>query len=178
MNREEHKMNWRNILSLSAITALGLALLPSNAVSQQKSLKEQLVGVWTLAANEVIAPNGTKRQDFGANPKGILILDAGGRYALVQGRPDRPKFTAGNNVRVDTPAAEFGEAARAFAANFGTWSVNEADKTLTRRYEAALIPNAEGSETKVTVSLTGDELKLTGADAVGLRTDAVYRRAK
>jgi hypothetical protein len=165
-------MNWRNILSLSAITALGLALLPSNAVSQQKSLKEQLVGVWTLA------PNGTKRQDFGANPKGILILDAGGRYALVQGRPDRPKFTAGNNVRIDTPAAEFGEAARAFAANFGTWSVNEADKTLIRRYEAALIPNAEGSETKVTVSLTGDELKLSGADAVGLRTDAVFRRAK
>ena len=100
------------------------------------------------------------------------------RYALVQGRPDRPKFKAGNNVRVDTPAAEFGEAARAFAANFGTWSVNEADKTLIRRYEAALIPNAEGSETKVTVRLTGDELKLTGADAVGLRTDAVYRRAK
>jgi hypothetical protein len=134
--------------------------------------------VWTLASNEVTAPNGTKRQDFGANPKGILILDAGGRYALVQGRPDRPKFTAGNNVRIDTPAAEFGEAARAFAANFGTWSVNEADKTLIRRYEAALIPNAEGSETKVTVSLTGDELKLSGADAVGLRTDAVYRRAK
>jgi hypothetical protein len=26
-------------------------------------------------------------------------------------------------------AAELGEAARAFAANFGTWSVNEADKT-------------------------------------------------
>jgi hypothetical protein len=167
-----------NFPSLFVMAALSFCLLSGGSVAQQRTLKEQLVGVWTLASNEATAPNGTKRQDFGANPKGILILDTGGRYALVQGRPDRPKFTAGNNVRVDTPAAEFGEAARAFAANFGTWSVNEADKTLIRRYEAALIPNAEGSETKVTVSLTGDELKLTGADAVGLRTDAVYRRAK
>jgi len=37
-------MNRRGILSLSAITAMGLALLPGNAVGQQKTLKEQLVG--------------------------------------------------------------------------------------------------------------------------------------
>ena len=168
----------RSIMSLSAMTVLGFALLPSVTIAQQKSLKDQLVGAWTLVSIEVTAPNGAKRQDFGANPKGILILDAGGRYALVQGPPNRPKFKAGNNVRLDTPAAEFGEAARVFAANFGTWSVNEADKTLIRRYEGALIPNAEGSETKVTVSLTGEDLKLSGADAVGLRNDSVYRRAK
>jgi hypothetical protein len=171
-------MNRRSIPTIAAITALGLAVLSGSATAQTKSLKDQLVGVWRLVSVEVTAPDGAKRQDYGANPKGILILDSGGRYALVQARPDRPKFKAGNNVRLDTPAAEFGEAARAFAANFGTWSVNEADKTLIRRYEAALIPNAEGSETKVSVSLAGDELKLSGADAVGLRNDAVYRRAK
>ena len=171
-------MNRRSILTVPAITALGLAVLSGSATAQTKSLKDQLVGVWRLVSVEVTAPDGAKRQDYGANPKGILILDSGGRYALVQARPARPKFKAGNNVRLDTPAAEFGEAARAFAANFGTWSVNEADKTLIRRYEAALIPNAEGSETKVSVSLAGDELKLSGADAVGLRNDAVYRRAK
>jgi hypothetical protein len=59
----------------------------------------------------------------------------------------------------DTPAAEFGEAARAFAANFGTWSVNEADKTPIRRFEGALVPNNEGIETN-SISLAGDELKL------------------
>jgi hypothetical protein len=30
---------WRNILRLSAITALGLTLLPGSAVSEQKSLR-------------------------------------------------------------------------------------------------------------------------------------------
>jgi hypothetical protein len=37
-----------HLISLSAVTALGLALLPSSAVSQQKPLKDQLVGTWTL----------------------------------------------------------------------------------------------------------------------------------
>jgi putative ABC transport system substrate-binding protein len=168
-------MNRRSAVGLVVTSALGQALLPDNAISQQKSLKDQLIGAWTLVSSDTTAPNGTKRQDFGANPKGILILDASGHYALVQGRPDRPKFKASNNVRLETPAAEFGEAARAFVANFGTWFVNEAEKTLIRRYEGALIPNAEGAETKVSVSLAGDELKLTAANGLG---EAVYRRAE
>jgi Lipocalin-like domain len=171
-------MNRFGVLSLCAITSLGLALLSGTALGQQKSLKEQLVGAWTLVSTDVITPDGTKRQDFGANPRGILILDASGRYALVQGRPDRAKFKTSGNVRLDTPAAEYGEAARAFAANFGTWSTNEADKTLIRKYEAALIPNVEGAETKVAVSFTGDDLRMTGLDGAGQKTETVYRRAK
>src|SRR5207302_4153023 len=125
----------RSIASLSAVLVLGLTLLAGNAVAQQKSLKEQLVGAWLLVSNDATVPNGPKRQDFGANPKGVLILDASGRYAVVQGKSDRPKFRTAGDIRLDTPAAEFGEAARPFAANFGTWSVNEADKSLTRKYE-------------------------------------------
>jgi hypothetical protein len=36
-------MNRRSILSMSAMTVLGLALVPSGTVAQQKSLKDQLV---------------------------------------------------------------------------------------------------------------------------------------
>jgi hypothetical protein len=171
-------MNRRDTNILSAIAALGFALLPGSAVSQQKSLKEQLVGVWTLVSNDTVPTNGAKRQDFGANPKGVLIIDAGGRYALVQGRPDRPKFKDTSNLRLGATADEFAAAARPFAANFGTWSVNEADKTLIRKYELALIPNNDALESKVSVSLAGDDLTLVGTGANGDRTDTVYRRAK
>ena len=44
-------MNRRYIISLSALTALGLALLPSNAISQEKSLKDQLVGTWIYVSS-------------------------------------------------------------------------------------------------------------------------------
>ena len=67
-------MNRFHILSLSVATALGLALLPGSALAQQKSLKEQLAGTWTIISNDNVAPDGTKRQLFGPNPKGILAL--------------------------------------------------------------------------------------------------------
>jgi hypothetical protein len=41
-------MNRRTILSLSTITALGLALSPASAIAQQKSLKNQIIGLWKL----------------------------------------------------------------------------------------------------------------------------------
>ena len=74
-------MNSRHIRSLSAVAALGLALFPGGAVSQQTSLKSQLVGKWTLASFENTSADGTKRHLYGANPKGIFIFDADGRYA-------------------------------------------------------------------------------------------------
>jgi Lipocalin-like domain len=96
-------MNRRSTVGLVVTTALGLAFSPGSAISQQKSLKDQqLIGAWTLVSSDATAPNGTKRQDFDANPKGILILDASGRYALVQGRPDRPKLKASDDFRLET----------------------------------------------------------------------------
>jgi len=158
------------------MTALGLALVPSSTVAQQGTLKQQFVGTWTLVSLDTTASNGTKQPFLiGANPRGILILDASGRFAMVAGRPDRPKLKT--NSRSD--AAEFGAAAREFVANFGTWSVSEADKTLTQHREAALSPNTEGTDAKDSVSLAGDELKLTGAvSAAGSRVESLYRRAK
>ena len=171
-------MNRRSIFGVSAMTAMGLAFVPSNAVSQQKSLKDQLVGAWTIVSRNSTAADGTKVQDpIGPNPRGILILDASGRYATVTANRDRPKFTTGN--RLEIPAEQFKATVVGFAANFGTWSVSEADKTMTMHYEGALFPNIEGAELKNSVSLTGDELKLAGAIPVlGGRSETVDRRAK
>jgi hypothetical protein len=159
-------------------TLVTLALMPIGAAAQQKSLKEQLVGSWILVSSDTTPPTGAKRQDFGANPKGVLILDAGGRYAVVQGQTNRPKFKDTNNLRLGATDVEFAAAARPFAANFGTWSVSEADKTLIRKYEIALIPNNDSLESKASVSLAGDELKLVSTSPTGVRSDTVYRRAK
>jgi hypothetical protein len=165
-------------MSIAAPLCVGLILRAGGAVAQQKTVKEQIVGAWTLVSNDTIAQDGTKQQTFGSNPKGILILDASGRYAYVAGRPDRPKFKATSSVRSEATVEEFAAAAREFAANFGTWSVNEPDKTLIRKYEIALIPNNDRNETKASVSLAGDELKLTIMTTAGGRNETVYRRAR
>jgi hypothetical protein len=167
-------MNRRSILSLSAITALGLSLLPGSGLSQQKTLKEQLVGTWTLVTYERVA-SGTKQMI--ANPKGILMFDAGGRYVMAGERGDRPKFKSAGQATTEELAAATQDF---FAANFGTWSVSEADKILTQHFDGALRPNNEGTDVKSSISLTGDELKLINVMPLptGASIEQVYRRAK
>jgi hypothetical protein len=175
-------MNRRTMPTLAtmALLCFTIALPAGDAAAQQKTLKDQLVGAWTIITSEDTLPNGTKQPplSYGANPKGILILDASGRYAWMAGKPDRPKFKASAPLRVNTPDAEWVAATKAFAANSGTWSVNEADKTLTLKREIALVPNTEGTEDKNSVSLAGDELRLVDTSPAGVRNEEVYRRAK
>src|SRR6516164_8090546 len=71
---------------------LGLTALPNSAISQQWSIKDQLVGTWTLASWEHALPNGSKVQSYGTNPKGIVVFDAKGRFFLMFARPDLPKI--------------------------------------------------------------------------------------
>ena len=171
-------MNLRHILSLSAIAALGFALLPGIAVSQQKSLKDQLVGAWTLVSIENTAADGKKMQSFGANPKGTLIFDVSGRYSQTQVRAGRSNFKSANRMQA-TPA-ESAAAMNDSLAQFGTWSVDEASKTIVLKIEGSLIPNAEGTEGKrIVSSLTADELRFTNpGPALGGKNESVYRRAK
>ena len=67
-------MNRRSVLSASAVV-FGLALVPAVANAQQKSLKEQLVGAWSVVSCDSTSANGAK-QPYCTNPNGILILDA------------------------------------------------------------------------------------------------------
>ena len=71
-------MHRRCALQFSALAALGLALLPVSAAGQQKSLKDQLVGAWTLLIDDNVRSDGTQTPMFGPNPNGIVIFDTSG----------------------------------------------------------------------------------------------------
>ena len=48
----EGSMERRISVGLSAVAMWGLALLPSDAIGQQKSVSEQLLGTWSLVSFE------------------------------------------------------------------------------------------------------------------------------
>jgi hypothetical protein len=171
-------MNRRNIFRLSTIAALGLLMLPGGAASQQKTLKEQLVGAWTLVSIIATDKAGAKSERRGPNPKGLLIFEANGRYSLLTSRSDIPKFAI-NNVNQGT-AEEYKAVVTGMIANIGTWTVDETTKTITTNIEAGSFPNLNGNTQKrVISSLTADELRYTnGASAVGTVDEAVWRRAR
>jgi Lipocalin-like domain len=171
-------MNRRNIVSLSAVAALGLVLLPGSAQSQQKSLKDQLVGTWTLASWERTNPDGSKVHAFGTNPKGINMFSADGRFALIYMRSELPKLAS--NDRLQSTPQEAKSIVDGSIAYYGTYSVDEASKTITLNIESTTFPNQLGRPQKRVInSLTADELKYSNPTATaGGQIEITMKRAK
>jgi Lipocalin-like domain len=122
--------------------------------------------------------DGTKTDRFGPNAKGLVMFDPSGRFSFFISRANIPKFAANN---VNQGAAEENKAVlQGMIAYFGTWSVEEASKTLITNVEAASFPNLNGGTQKRTItSLTADELKYTNpATTAGTSSDVIWRRAK
>ena len=171
-------MSKHSIVAMTTLIVFAVGIvLAGDAPAQQKTLREQLVGTWMLVANDNVAPDGTKRQLFGPNPKGIVIYEANGRYAQIMVDPNRPKFKG--KTRLDGTPEENKAVMQATSAHYGTWSVNEAEKTLTHHTEFHIFPNDDGRDSKRSFTLTGDELKqfVPGASSGG-SSETVWRRAK
>ena len=160
-----------------AIALTGAALLPANGFGQQNSLRDQLVGVWVPTAHETTFQNGAKRQQFGVNPKGMMILDGGGNYTQILVRPDLPKYKS--NDRTQGEPEEHAATVRGSVANFGTWTVDEAATTLTYHILGSTFPNQAGTNMQSTVNLAGDGWTSTIPwTTSGRQSTMVWKRAK
>ena len=158
--------------------ALGLLFLAVVLVTGDvfaQSARE-LVGTWTLVS-AVTEQGGNKTDTFGTNPKGILVVDANGRYVIAFSRADLPKVASNN--RTTATSEENKAIVGGSLAHFGTISVNAADKTFTFKIGTATFPNWNGTEQKRPFTVTGDELRYTVAAASGGGTaTVVWKRAK
>jgi hypothetical protein len=170
-------MKRRNTIYLSAIAVLWLTLLPGSAVSQQKSLKEQLVGTWVYVSSTIIRPDSTKtdRPDL----KGMVIYTSDGHFAFVNVRGDLPKLAS--NDREKATAEEALAVVAGSVAYFGTYSVNEADKVVIAKPEGSTFANLVGGpeQKRVITALTADELRFTNPRTpAGDTLEFVWKRAK
>ena len=172
-------MNRRTIIGLATTVLLGSGVVfnASQAPAQHATLKQQLPGAWLIASIDQTDQEGKKVQLFGANPKGTQVFDASGQWIQVIWNPDVPKFKV--NSRIKGTPEENSAAVLATAASFGTWTVDEATRTLTIRFTGSMFPNQAGTESKRTISVTGDELRVSNpTTGSGMKSDTVWRRAK
>jgi hypothetical protein len=165
----------RPILPIITASTLSLGgVLPWSAAVAQTA--NDVVGTWTIvsAVNE---QDGRKSDIFGPNPKGALVFDSDGRYALVVLRSDLPKF-ASNNRATGTPD-ENRAVVQGSIAHFGTYAVSDAGKTLVFRVVSSTFPNWNGAEQKRPLTLARDELRYTvPAASAGGSAELVWARAK
>ena len=157
------------------LAALALAL---TTTATAQTLKTQLIGTWDFVVAEVKAPDGKKSFPFGESPKGILIFTPDGRFAQIHVASDLPKI-ASNNRLTGTPE-EYADIMRRSLSVFGTYTVDEAKKTVTYHIVSASYPNLQGeAQTRTIDRLTADEFVNTNPNVAGGRGSAsnFYKRA-
>jgi hypothetical protein len=115
-----------------------------------------LAGTWRLVAADVEYPDGRRGPDYGASPKGLLIVDADGRYSLQIFKSERVRFGAGDKAKGSE--AEFRSAVLGSSTHYGRMRADPVAHTLQFDIEAASFPNWEGTHQVRPYTLEGDEL--------------------
>jgi hypothetical protein len=146
----------RSLASLALLAALALSPSIATAQAPQASQTSPLVGAWTLTAADVIKPDGTRTQDYGANPHGLAIFTADGHCSVAIYRSERLKF-ASNDKRQGTPE-EYKDASLGMSTHFGMCAVDMVKGTITFKIDSASFPNWDGTTQVRQFTLTGDEL--------------------
>jgi hypothetical protein len=123
----------RSIAACASSLLMALATMATVTFAQTptQSLKDRLVGHWQLVT---VTINNTS--PFGAKPQGSMFLDAGGHYSVVV-------ITSGNERNI---------------AYFGTYTVNDADSSMTMHVDSSSRPNTIGRDEKRFISFNGNEL--------------------
>lgn len=175
----------RDGLGLSLAAAL--MLVPGGAFAQQQQprpaqaqpqpprpLKEQLVGAWALLLLDGIKTDGTQVPLYGPNPLGSLLFTSNGRVSTQLMRTVNLAPFKSNNR--DTGTADENKAVvQGTLSFFGTYTVDEADKSFTQKVEGSSFPNFEGRSLKFQVkSITDDELTFTLPGATSTIPGAGY----
>lgn len=149
----------------------------SRAAAAEENIAKRIVGAWSLVAVTAERADGSKIEPFGTNPKGIIIFTDSGHFSLFQSRADIPKLA--ENDRSKATAEEAKAVVGGSIAYYGTYSVNEMDKSLSVTLDGATFANLlGGAQRRDITSLTADELGFSNPRTPsGMTLQTVWRRA-
>jgi hypothetical protein len=162
------------------VAAAALICLMSNtpvqpAQAQDQMLQDRLVGTWVLDTIQAVTWDEDDRNPFGPAPRGRMILDRSGHVTVVIVGAERARFLAGD--RLTGTAAENQSVVQSTQAFFGTYSVNENDRTVVFHVERSLFPNWDGTDQKINATLSRDELHQVKAGPHASTGYAIWKRA-
>ena len=144
-----------------AATALFAIACINHVVAAEKDAKTSAAidGTWTLVSVDNVNPDGTRAPRHGAKPAGQLIFDGMGHYSLIVLTPGTPE--------------EYKAALEGDNCDYGRYTVNDADHSVTFYMDHANHRNLEGSSHTRFYTVKDDELRYTTT-----RLDANGKAAK
>ena len=134
-------MHCRHIFGLGAVACTVLSLLAAVPASAQ-TLKDQLIGTWSMESNIEEYADG-KKVSWDPSLKGMVMYDAGGRFILMATEVGNRKKVEGNPAL--NPVGRL-------IGYFGMYTVDEADKTITHKIVGASSPIWDNTDQKRVVT--------------------------
>ena len=158
----------------SITTLLMLIFVVGDALAQKGSLKDQVIGTWIHVSTTVTAPDGKKSDRPG---DGLVIYTPDGHFTFINVANNLPKLAANNRDKATA------EEARAIVAGslayYGTYTVNEATKTIVPTVQGSTFPNMVGADqSRIVTSITADEMRFINPTAPAGVLEIVWKRAK
>lgn len=142
-----------------AVAIIFFASFTATLSSAFAETAKDLVGTWRFVVNETTRQDGSKFDTYGKEPKGIVMFDSGGNFALFIAKPDPAKFAS--NSRLNGTPEEYKAAVHNSIAYYGTYKVDEPTQTISWSIDASSFPNWYGVTQKRHFSINGDELRFT-----------------
>jgi len=119
----------------------------------------ELIGAWKLIAAEFRRSDGKITYPWGNPPAGQIIYTAGGRMSAQIMDPSRPKFIARDHMKGTDN--EVRTAFEGYQAYYGTYDINEKEKTISHLVEGSVFPNLVGHTLKRYYEIAGSRLTLS-----------------
>jgi Lipocalin-like domain len=161
-----------------ALAAACVALVPPSAHAQ--SLKEQLLGAWTVVSAARVV-GGVEESDFlGHDPIGQFIFAPDGYLCFSAMRRNRSRFSS-PNFQGGT-SEEKAAAYDSYIGYCGRYEINEQDRSLLMKLELSSYPNWIGTTQKRFVEITGSRLRISTpprlSDGKEIVSTILWERAK
>jgi hypothetical protein len=155
----------------SVIAAMIVCSSLNEATSQDVSFKDRLIGTWSLVSAADVYENGKSVDDWGPAVKGSVSFDPNGRFSwIIIGEKT---IGSSGSPRV---------ADRMVIAYVGSYSVDEAAKTVTYTIERGTNSRLDGLSRKASIILQGNGMKQLATPIITSRgtitPQTVFVRAK
>jgi hypothetical protein len=146
-------MDRRGVI-LGATTAAASLALPGQGHAQAKSLKDRLVGAWSLTDIYDRDKDGSEYYVWGEGVQGLSLYTSGGHFSIQIIAAKRDKGAS------RTPRMPVGQS----IGYFGTYTVDEPTTSVKLKIDRCSFPGWDGIErvTKIAL-LTADELRTEGS---------------
>jgi hypothetical protein len=149
---------------MKMIHALCCSLLLVSAASAQRPVEDAhaLIGTWRLVEFADLDKGGKWQYKYGEHPRGYIVYDATGHVHIqIMKVPPLAPFQEAKTDDDGPPSAEHAIAAyMAYAAYFGTYTVDEGKHVVTHHVEGSLKPDYTDTEQPRPFKLEGDRLEI------------------